>query len=120
MTTATLDDHANKESTFTITADFTDEDGAALTPNDDITWSLYDEAGQPVNSLEDVALTPPASSVEITLQGADLAIQDADAQSEARYLVIACTYNSTVGDDLPLRSWCKFYVDNDEPIPQEA
>jgi hypothetical protein len=84
-------------STYVVTASFTDETGAAVTP-DTLVWSLYDEDGQVINARSDVALIP-GETVTIVLSGADLRYSD----GMRRYIVLEGTYDSTNGDDLPLR-----------------
>ena len=61
---------AIEQSTYVITASFTDETGAAVVPNS-VTWTLVNGDGQVVNSRSAVSVTP-ASSVTIVLSGDDL------------------------------------------------
>lgn len=104
----TLTTHAVEESTFIITASFTDEDGNAVTPST-LKWTLTDDAGNVINSREDVSIAP-ASSVDIVLSGDDLALSGYGPAF--RILTIEGTYSSDAGSDLPLKDSVKFVVDN--------
>lgn len=84
-----------EEGVFVLTIPFVDEDDAAVTPNS-ATWTLSDQAGAVVNSREDVTISPLASSVEIALTGADLAL--AGYAGLARVFTLTYTYTSTLGE----------------------
>ena len=99
---------AIEESTFIVTASFTDEDDAAVTPNT-VTWTLTDADGVVINSQLDGSVTP-GTAVEIVLSGDDLAL-DAGRTSE-RVLLIEGDYDSAAGSGLPLRDECRFDVTN--------
>lgn len=106
----TLDTRATEKGSFIITASFTDEDGEAITPKT-LVWTLMDaEADAVVNSREQVSATP-AASVDILLQGDDLAILHGQAK-ELRELVIEITYDGSLGNDIPQKDSVKFYVVN--------
>jgi len=106
-----LTDYAVEKSTFAVQAVFTDEDGAAVTP-DSITWTLVDPAGNIINSLEDQAVGTPASTVTIVLSDDDLQLLDQDNAHEQRYLEISAIYDSSLGNDLPLKDRAEFKVLN--------
>lgn len=108
---STLDSYAVEQSTFAIVATFTDEADDALTP-DSITWSLCNEAGKIINSLQDEAIVTPASAVTIVLSGNDLQILDENNNFEIRYLEISAVYDSDIGSDLPLKDSAQFKVLN--------
>ena len=97
-----------EESTGVITVSFTNEAGEAVTPAS-ATWTLTKTSGEVVNSREDVSLTP-ASTVNIVLQGDDLALPE--GASAKRILTVKATYNSTYGVGLPLNGACSFWVKN--------
>lgn len=86
--------------TGVITASFTDEDGTAVIPTT-LTYTLLQD-GNVVNSKEDVSVTP-ASTVNIVLSGADLI-------NGTTKIIIKGTYNSTYGNNLPLKQWESFEV----------
>lgn len=112
----TLTTNAPEEGSFTITASFTDEDGNAVAPNSGLKWHLTDGAGTVINGKNDQAISP-ASSVDITLEGDDLAIQDGEERPIHRILTIEGTYNSSYGSNLPLTDQVHFYIDPLVKIP---
>lgn len=97
---------AIEESSYIITASFTDEDGSAVTPNV-LTWTLTDNQGNVINEREAVSLTP-ATAVEIVLSGDDLALTTND--SRRRRVVVAGTYDSDAGSDLAIRDEVAFTI----------
>lgn len=103
---------AVEQSTFAITASFTDDLGAPVVPNAGLTWSLYKKVAgieTVVNSRLNVAITS-AASVTIVLQGADLAIVAGEPKS--RWLLLSGTFNSSLGANLPLRENVSFRIVN--------
>lgn len=110
-TTLTAD--AIEQSTYVITASFTDEDGAAVTPNAGLKWHLTDKNGTHINSRQDVTITP-ASTITILLKGADLAI---DEDKTTRYLTIEGTYDSSLGSALPIKEQVQFDIIGLKAIP---
>lgn len=101
-----LSAHAIDQSTYIITVAFTDEEGAAVTPNA-ITWTLTGGGGGIINGREDETITP-APSLSIVLFGDDLDYSD----GSERILMIEATYDSDLGSDLPLRDQVRFSIDN--------
>lgn len=99
---------ANENGTYTVTAVFTDEDGAALTPNT-VHWKLVDSAGTVINSRTDVTVTP-AASVNIVLSGNDLDLTG--TADEVRYVTVWGLYDSTYGIGLPYTDEVRFVVTN--------
>lgn len=106
----TITTHAVEESTFVITASFTDEADNPVTPNAGLVWSLTDTEGNVINAREDIGLTE-ATSVDIVLQGADLALNTTKASVVERVLIVEGTYDSTVGNNLPLKEEARFFID---------
>lgn len=107
---AVLTSLALEESTYVITASFTDEDDAAVVPNaDTITWTLTDLDGTVINSRAAVAVTS-ASTITIVLSGDDLALQASD-DSGVRKLLVEAEYNSSIGSNLPLNDEVQFTID---------
>ena len=92
-------------STFIVTASFTDAQGDDVIPAS-IAWTLTDDAGTVINSRENVNVAVPAASIDILLQGDDLAVAD----SSTRLLTLNAVYNSDEGSNLPLRDQVRFTV----------
>ena len=97
--------HAIEQSTFAVEISFTDEEGAALIPNSGLTWTLTDKEGTVINARQDVAITS-ASTVTVVLSGGDLNTDDGNY----RVLTIEGTYNSSLGNNLPLKDQAEFYI----------
>lgn len=104
---ATILPNAIEESTFVVTAHFTDEDGAQVVP-ETIVWSLSNDKGKIINNREDISVTP-ASTINIVLTGADLAIGN---DGQIREVAVEATYNSTRGTGLHLKGRCTFNIEN--------
>ena len=100
---------ANEKSTFVITVAFTDEDGDPVIPKTGLNWSLTDLNGAAVNSKTAVAITP-AATVNIVLSGADLALTD--GRDTYRILTVEGTYDSLLGNSLPLKDSVRFLIKN--------
>ena len=96
---------AIEQSTYVITASFTDETGSAVVPNS-VTWTLLNGDGQIVNSRSEVSVTP-ASSIVIVLSGDDLDLDD----GETRKIRIDAVYDSTNGTNLPLKDSETFAIE---------
>lgn len=96
---------AKKDSTYIVTAAFADEEGDSVTP-DTVAWTLYDETDM---STIDTGSPTPAATINIVLSGTDLAI----ATGTKRYLLlkIDATYDSDLGDDLPLVQYVRIVVE---------
>lgn len=88
----------NERGTMLVTVGpFKDAEQTTVTPSA-VSWSLRDRSGAIVNSRSNVAVTP-ASTIEILLAGADLAI-DSTYASRGRTITIAYTYTSDLGAGL--------------------
>ena len=92
-------DPAIERGSYVVAFSFTDEDGESVIPTA-IHWSLYNSKGQVVNGRGSVPVEEPAASIEILLSGDDLDPED----GYTRYLVVEATYNSDLGNNLPLRA----------------
>jgi len=103
-----LTEHATEGGTYIISAVFTDEDGASVIPTF-IKWDLTDQRGNIINSRDDVIVIP-AASIDILLQGNDLAIVD-NMSEVRRILTVFAKYNSSLGSDLPLDDSAHFFID---------
>ena len=99
---------AGEKGTYILTIAFLDEDDVAVVPNA-IAWSLYNDNGSIVNSREDVAPTP-ASTINIVLEGDDLALPDSD--DKQRTVLLKWDYNSTLGNNLPAKQEIIFGIEN--------
>lgn len=102
---------ANEKSTFIIVVSFKDEDGDAETPTS-VTWTLTDSDGNIINSRQDVSIAA-ASTINVVLSGDDLQIVNENVSSPvSRILTIKAVYNSTLGNDLPLKEQIEFSINN--------
>ena len=113
-----LSEKAVEGSTFGIKADFIvklPEGDTPVVPNSPLTWDLRDKDGTIVNSKEDEPLTP-ATSVYVILSGNDLALSD--NHPVERFVTIKGTFNSILGNDLPLIDEVSFQIKNLVGEPQ--
>ena len=108
--TAALATVADEKSTFAISAAFTDENGAPVTPTA-LNWTLTDLVGNVINSRAGVVVTTPASTVTIVLSGADLALDGLG--DRLRRLTLKGTYNSSLGSGLPFVNAAQFLLERD-------
>ena len=108
MARITLAEEAVEQSTFVVPVMFRDENGTAVAPNS-ATWTLTNEYGVLVNGRLDVALSAPASTVNIVLTGADLAMLG-ELDNRKRLLLVEATYSSSLGTGLNLREEIEFVV----------
>ena len=106
-----LDIIAHEKGTIVVRAAFTDEDGDTVTPASDVLWTLTDTAGTVINSRQDVAVSA-AATVNIVLSGDDLALQTGEAGRVERRILVATTYNSSLGTGLPLKKSGAFLIDD--------
>jgi hypothetical protein len=99
---------AVEESTFVLTASFIDENDLPVTPNAGLVYTLTDEAGNIINDLENMPLTPD-TNVDILLFGDDLSI--GYAKKAKLIILVEGSYDSTLGNNLPLKDSCTFTVE---------
>ncbi len=83
---------AEEESTFKITMDFLDFNGADLIL-ESANWTLTKTDGTIVNGRTAVDIPTPAATETVTLSGNDLAILDGEALEE-RVFLLEGLYNS--------------------------
>ena len=107
MTTTITTPSAIEDSTYALVLSFTDEEGDPVTP-DTATWTLRDTEGNVVNSRQDVVISSLASSVTVLLSGDDLMY----TPSAELILIVEATYDSSLGNDLPLKDQVRFPVAN--------
>jgi len=98
---------AVEESTYIVTAAFTDEAGTAVVPSA-ITWTLTDIDGTVINVRKDVVVAVPAESINIVLTGDDLVVSG----SRTRIVTVSATYNSDYGTGLSLKAAATFNLEN--------
>lgn len=112
----TLTEKASRKSTYVINLAPTDEDDTAITP-DSVTYTLTDEEGTIINSLEDVAVTPD-TSMDVVLSGDDLDFLAGEegAYEVTRYFVVTAQYDSDLENDLPLIASAIFFIQDQEAI----
>jgi hypothetical protein len=105
-----LDIKATEESTYIVTAAFTDADDSAVTPTS-VTWTLTDTRGNIINTREDVVVTP-ASTITIVLTGDDLGMDEIGDEAK-RIITVNAVYTSvTYGAGLYLKGAAIFTVKN--------
>lgn len=107
--TLTADAEVQEKSTLVITATFTDEDGNSVAPNPYLFWSLTDLEGNIINGRDSVYVAV-SETIKIVLRGNDLALS-AD-KDEYRLVTVEGTYDSALGDNLPIKKSIKFLVKN--------
>ena len=111
-----LSTHANEGGTYVVNIATTDEDGEVKVP-ETLSWSLTDIDGSIINSRDEVNIASPTASEDVVLSGDDCAIQAGETELEVtRIFTVKGTYNSTLGNDLPLRGRCYFVLENYEAI----
>ena len=99
--------HAIERSTFIVDVEIRDEDGVLTTPAS-LSWVLTDRLGAVMAS----GAPALASQFSVLLSGDDLLIQDGEASPAKRILLVDATYDSTLGNDLPLRGEKVFFIDD--------
>lgn len=103
--------HFVEKSSGSVLVRFRDRNDQPITPTS-AKYTITDDAGNVINNKEDIAISSLATQVELLLSGDDLAISSGFAGvSEERILTIEATYDSDLGNDLPLNEQAIFYVD---------
>ena len=103
---AWLRELAEEQSTYPVLVRCEDESGNPVVPNE-ITWSLMKLDGEIVNERDGVALTP-SFEMTIMLTGDDLAVEDGETRK--RTILVEGTYDSNLGNDLPIRDSVRFRI----------
>lgn len=98
---------AVEQSTYFPIASFFDEDGNAEDVKT-LTWTLTDISGNVINAREDVEVDSPSSVETIVLSGNDLAVFVGDRLR--RVITFKATYDSDLGNDLPLTGAAEFPI----------
>lgn len=104
---------ANEGSTYIITGVFKDAAGTN-TELYNSTYSLLDENGNIVNSIEDEAFATSGGEYDFVFTGDDLYI---GTQGKVRYLKTEGQYNSDEGNGLWLRDTAKFNIEDLKGVP---
>jgi len=104
-----LETSAREEGTYVITCSFTDEEGQDVVPNNNLVWTLKNRAGEVINERENISISP-ATSITVVLYGNDLLLPD--EKDFFRIFLIEGTYNSSLGNDLPIREAAEFPISN--------
>src|SRR6056297_363205 len=99
-----------EKGTLVVTISPTDEDNTSLSFGDltNPQWQLMRHDGAVIN--ERTFDNSSMSSLEVVLQGDDLAIFGG-SDSGIRYFSFQATYNSTLGSNLPLHDECSFSIE---------
>ena len=94
----------NEKSAGVITVAFEDEDGDAVIPTS-IKWTLTTVNGVTVINSRDQEDITPAASVDILLEGDDLALTETEQSVKEidRRLTVEAVYDSDLGIDIPLK-----------------
>lgn len=109
----------NELSTGVQPVNFADENGDPVVPNA-ITWTWTTKDGQTViNSRQNVSVAVPSTTIDITLQGSDLAILESESgrADVERLLTIEADYNSDLGSNLPAKNEVELTVKNLRKVP---
>lgn len=93
---------AVRHSTFVITAEFKDELGNLVIPVNAY-WSLLRTDGEIINEREGLPLAFDDYTATVVLSGEDL-------EGGKQIFFVDWVYNSTLGSDLPGKSWLLFEV----------
>ena len=118
MPTIETGQYARRRSTAAIKVDFTNEAGAAVTP-DSITWSLMDQNKTIINGRSNISVSVPASTIYIVLHGDNTDFLPAEEGSDAvvRHLLVQSIYDSSYGDNLPCKDTYLFLIKELTGVP---
>ena len=103
---AWLRELAEEQSTYPVLVRCEDEQGSAVVPNEAF-WSLMKLDGEIVNGRDRIPLTP-SFEMTVLMTGDDLAVEDGETRK--RTLLIEGTYDSDMGNDLPIRDSARFRI----------
>lgn len=95
-------------STIAIIVTFKDEEGELIPDENlhDIVYSILDKNQAKIKSA--TSLTPSSSVGTIVISGDDL-------KAPLIHVKVEGTFDSTLGNDLPLKGWCEVQVLNPPP-----
>ena len=104
--------HALEESTYMISGTITDEDGALAVPKTRIAWTLSALIRSVLSTIA-TGSTASSSAFNTVLSGAThLALQANERTHGLRLFDVSTTYDSSLGNDLPLKDGVRFLIDN--------
>lgn len=108
-----IDEVAKEKGTIAFVVSFEDESGDAAAP-DTLVWSLTDTDGNVINELDQEVVSSPAASNTVVLSGNDLQILSSESSQTAvvRKFVVEATYDSDIGNDLPVKDVAVFTLEN--------
>lgn len=106
-----------ERSTKFIDVGFLDEADAEEDPKT-LTWTLSDPSGKVIGALEDQVVASPSSSETIVLSDGALALFGSEDDGK-RLFTAKATYDSTLGNDLPLKGQADFTIINLPAIENE-
>lgn len=104
----TLNTTAIEGSTFIVTASFTDDDSAAVTPDTDVSWSLKKSSSR--EEVSSGTATASSADVDIVISGSDLASGASTTGYHKMELIVSTTYSSDAGVGLPLEDVLIFKI----------
>jgi hypothetical protein len=90
-----LAEKAYEEGRFGIQIVLTTYDGSSLPPAT-ATWSLTKIDGTVINSRDDVAISSPTATIQIGLEGDDLAVDETGEDYVRRVLTLKGTHNQAL------------------------
>lgn len=104
---------APEKGSLVVGCSFEDEDGNAVSPKS-INWTFTDKNGSAINSRDAVAVTSPATSIDVLLMGDDLAIlsDESHLPEVERYFLINYVYDSDLQADISQNEQLKIIVEN--------
>lgn len=108
MPSEIIDVNAIEGSTYVVTATFTDAIGEAVTPKT-LAWTLSTTGGTVVNERSQISVVATSNVVNIVLSGDDLKLRTT-GDNKKRVLTFEGTYDSELGDDLPLKDQIIFSI----------
>lgn len=108
----TIEDGLVEKSSGVIRCNFRNEDGQAVDPKT-AAWTLTDILGAVINSRDAIVISSPTSEEDVLLSNDDLQLSAGfSGNAEWRVFIIEATYDSNLGNDLPLKDFCTFPVIN--------
>jgi steroid 5-alpha reductase family enzyme len=106
-----LEKVAPEEGTYSVKFTFKDENGDLVTPST-LAWWLSDLTGAIINGRSEVVADSLASPWYLVLSGPDLQMHNSQEDHDYRIVTLRGTYNSDMGNDLPLTYAVMFKLQN--------
>jgi hypothetical protein len=89
--------------------DFSDENDDPVVPAT-LRWSMKDPNEETVNGRLNVDVAVPTNPFYLVLSGDDLALED--GKPSRRKVIFEATYNSALGNGLPLNECAEFTIES--------